>query len=70
MWGAPESLIEQNAFYLHLKLTLGQRNQEITSLKEVNAMQKKEFDELMAKYETLEKVHKYVTYRLSNHRCY
>lgn len=70
MRGAPESLIEQNAFYLHLKLTLGQRNQEITSLKEVNATQKKEFDELMAKYETLEKAHKYVTYRLSNQRCY
>ena len=58
--GASEALIEQNAFYLHIKIILGQRNQELAGLKEASVNQKKEFDELKAKYDTLEKVHWYV----------
>ena len=55
--GAPEALIEQNAFYLQLKLILGQCNQELVNLKEENVSQKREFDDLKARYETLEKIH-------------
>ena len=55
--GAPEALIEQNAFYLQLKLILGQCNQELVNLKEENISQKREFDDLKARYETLEKTH-------------
>jgi cell division protein FtsL len=58
--GAPEALIKQNVFHLQLKLQLGQRNQEITTLREASASQKKEFDDLKARYETLEKTHKHV----------
>jgi hypothetical protein len=60
VWGAPAALIEQNVFHLQLKLQLGQRNQEITTLREASASQKKEFNDLKARYETLEKMHKYV----------
>jgi hypothetical protein len=56
--GAPESLIEQNVFHMQLKLTLAQRNQELAALKEINGSQKKEFDKLTAKFETLEKTYK------------
>ena len=45
---------------MQLKLTLAQWNQEMATLKEINATQKKDFDELTAKYETLEKMYKYV----------
>lgn len=55
--GAPEALVEQNAFYHHLKLTLGQCSQELIALKEENVSQRKEFDDLKARYETLEKAH-------------
>ena len=55
--GTPEALIEQNAFYLQLKLILGQCNQELVNLKEENVSQKREFDDLKARYETLEKIH-------------
>ena len=55
--GAPEALLEQNAFYFQLKLILGQRNQELIALKEANLSQKREFDDLSARYETLEKAH-------------
>lgn len=62
--GAPEVLIEQNSFYLHIKLKLGQCDQEISTLREANLNPKKEFDDLKARYETLEKLHKYVLHRL------
>jgi hypothetical protein len=55
--GAPEALVEQNAFYLHLKMTLAQRDQELTALKEVSVGQKRELDILKAKYDTLEQSH-------------
>lgn len=58
--GAPEALIEQNAFHLHLKLTLGARDQEISALKDASTTQKKEFDDLKARFETLNNVHQYV----------
>ncbi|KAF8263109.1 hypothetical protein EI94DRAFT_1807771 [Lactarius quietus] len=54
---APEALIEQNAFYLQLKLTLGQCNQEIATIKAASVSQKKEFEDLKARYETLDKSH-------------
>lgn len=60
MHGTPETLIEQNMFHMQLKLTLAQWNQEMATLKEINATQKKDFDELTAKYETLKKMYKYV----------
>lgn len=63
VWGTPEALIEQNAFHLQLKLALGQRTQEIANLKEVNVNQKKEYDELKAKYKTLDKTHRCVVPR-------
>jgi hypothetical protein len=56
--GAPESLIEQIAFHMQLKLTLAQWNQELATLKEINGSQKKEFNELTAKFENLEKTYK------------
>ena len=55
--GAPEALVEQNVFYLHLKMTLAQRDQELTTLKEVSVGQKRELDILKAKYDTLEQSH-------------
>ncbi|KAH9174183.1 hypothetical protein EDB89DRAFT_1904676 [Lactarius sanguifluus] len=54
---APGELIEKNAFHLELKLTLGQRDQEIVALNEANIAQKKEFDDLKARYETLDGMH-------------
>ena len=63
---APEALLEQNMFYLQLKLILGQRNQEIARLKEVNVNQKKDIDELKSRYETLEKTHQYVLPNISD----
>ncbi|KAF8261291.1 hypothetical protein EI94DRAFT_1705640 [Lactarius quietus] len=47
--GTPEALIEQNAFYLQLKLTLGQCNQEIATIKAASVSQKKEFEDLKAR---------------------
>jgi hypothetical protein len=58
--GAPEALIEQNAFHLQLKLQLGQKDQEISVLRESSTSQKKEFNDLKARYETLDKTHRYV----------
>jgi hypothetical protein len=58
--GAPEALIEQNVFHLQLKLQLGQKDQEISVLRESSTSQKKEFDDLKARYETLDKTHRYV----------
>ncbi|KAI9430225.1 hypothetical protein H4582DRAFT_2064038 [Lactarius indigo] len=55
---APGELIEKNAFYLELKLTMGQRDQEIIALKEANIAQEKEFDDLKARYETLDRMHR------------
>ena len=55
--GAPEALVEQNAFYLHVKMSLGQRTQEIIALKEVNISLSKGFNDLKVRYETLEKAH-------------
>ncbi|KAH9161262.1 hypothetical protein EDB89DRAFT_2080764 [Lactarius sanguifluus] len=55
---APGELIEKNAFHLELKLTLGQRDQEIVALNEANIAQKKEFDNLKARYETLDGMHR------------
>ncbi|KAH9176260.1 hypothetical protein EDB89DRAFT_1903094 [Lactarius sanguifluus] len=55
---APGELIEKNAFHLELKLTLGQRDQEIVALNEANIAQKKEFDDLKARYETLDGMHR------------
>ncbi|KAH9066076.1 hypothetical protein EDB83DRAFT_2315083 [Lactarius deliciosus] len=55
---APGELIEKNAFHLELKLTLGQRDQEIAALKEANIAQKAEFDDLKARYETLDGMHR------------
>lgn len=55
--GAPEALVEQNAFYLHVKMSLGQRTQEIIALKEVNVSLSKDFNDLKVRYETLEKAH-------------
>ncbi|KAH9167197.1 hypothetical protein EDB89DRAFT_1910207 [Lactarius sanguifluus] len=54
----PGELIEKNAFHLELKLTLGQRDQEIVALNEANIAQKKEFDDLKARYETLDGMHR------------
>jgi hypothetical protein len=51
-------------FYLQLKLVLGQKNQEITRLKEANVNQKEELDDLKARYETLDNAHKYVVPRI------
>ncbi|KAN0128111.1 hypothetical protein V8E53_014092 [Lactarius tabidus] len=58
IWGTPEAFIEQNTFYLQLKLVLGQRNQEVAGLKEASINQRKELDDLKARYKTLDKVHK------------
>ncbi|KAF8259730.1 hypothetical protein EI94DRAFT_1834286 [Lactarius quietus] len=55
--GTPEALIEQNTFHLQLKITLGQCNQEIAVLKEACVSHKREFDDLKARYETLDKSH-------------
>ena len=55
--GAPEALVEQNAFYLQIKLVMGQQNQEIVALKEVNVSQLRDFNDLKARYETLEQAH-------------
>ena len=55
--GAPEALVKQNAFYLHVKMLLGQRTQEIIALKEVNVSLSKDFNDLKVRYETLEKAH-------------
>ena len=55
--GAPEALVEQNTFYLHVKMSLGQRTQEIIALKEVNVSLSKDFNDLKVRYETLEKAH-------------
>lgn len=62
---APGELIEKNAFHVELKLTLGQRDQEIIALKEANVAQKKEFDDLKARYETLDGMHRYVEQNIS-----
>jgi hypothetical protein len=43
---------------MQLKLTLAQQNQELAGLKEINTAQKKEFDELTAKFDTLDKMYK------------
>lgn len=58
--GAPENIIEQNAFYARLKFALVQKNIEVSKLKELNATQKKEFDELKARYETISETHRQV----------
>ena len=55
--GAPEALLEQNAFYFQLKVILGQRNEELITLREANVSQKKVFDDLKVRYETLEEAH-------------
>ena len=55
--GAPEAIVKQNAFYLQLKLVMGQQNQEIVALKEVNVSQLRDFNDLKARYETLEQAH-------------
>ena len=55
--GAPEALVKQNTFYLQLKLVMGQQNQEIVALKEVNVSQLRDFNDLKARYETLEQAH-------------
>ncbi|KAH9014945.1 hypothetical protein EDB85DRAFT_1898963 [Lactarius pseudohatsudake] len=55
---APGELIEKNAFHLELKLTLAQRDQEMASLNEAIIAQKKEFDDLKARYETLDGMHR------------
>ena len=55
--GAPEALVKQNVFYLHLKMTLAQHDQELTTLKEVSIGQKRELDILKVKYDTLEQSH-------------
>ena len=55
--GTPEALVEQNAFYLQLKLVMGQQNQEIVALKEVNVSQLRDFNDLKARYKTLEQAH-------------
>ena len=54
---APEALVKQNTFYLQLKLLMGQQNQEMVALKEVNISQMRDFNDLKARYKTLEKVH-------------
>jgi hypothetical protein len=58
--GAPESIIEQNAFYARLKFALGQKNLEVAKLKELIATQKKEFDEMKVRYETVAETHRQV----------
>ncbi|KAH9022418.1 hypothetical protein EDB84DRAFT_1441230 [Lactarius hengduanensis] len=55
---APGELIEKNAFHLELKLTLAQRDQEMASLNEGIIAQQKEFDDLKARYETLDGMHR------------
>ncbi|KAH9011193.1 hypothetical protein EDB84DRAFT_1569910 [Lactarius hengduanensis] len=55
---APGELIEKNAFHLELKLTLAQRDQEMVSLNEGIIAQQKEFDDLKARYETLDGMHR------------
>ncbi|KAH9009988.1 hypothetical protein EDB84DRAFT_1446022 [Lactarius hengduanensis] len=55
---APGELIEKNAFHLGLKLTLAQRDQEMVSLNEGIIAQQKEFDDLKARYETLDGMHR------------
>ncbi|KAH8996456.1 hypothetical protein EDB86DRAFT_2829125 [Lactarius hatsudake] len=55
---APGELIEKNAFHLELKLTLAQQDQEIASLNEAIIAQKKDFDDLKARYETLDGMHR------------
>jgi hypothetical protein len=70
--GAPEALIEQNAFHLQLKLTLGQRNQEIANLKEVKINQKREFEDLKVRFKTLDKTHQCIfprRYPSESHKC-
>ena len=55
--GVPEALVEQNVFYLHVKMSLGQQTQEIITLKEVNVSLSKDFNDLKVRYETLKKAH-------------
>jgi hypothetical protein len=62
--GAPKALVEQNTFYLHLKMALGQKNQELLMLREASNSLKKELNKIKARNKTLEK---YMVKRVSSY---